>query len=278
VYIPALELAGLYLKDPAFLPVKNAWNLGMDIESYGRVLDEIELPPAWGELKAWDPIAQKEVWSVKHPGSFNGGVLSTAGDLVFQGTSDGRFVAYAADSGAKLWEVLVRVGIVAPPISYEVEGVQYVSVLAGWGGGGAIEGADIDISAAGKWENKGRLLSFKLGAEGELPEPAALTHTIAEPLPELDATPSELVRGEGLFNRYCLPCHGILAMTSGVVPDLRYASLEVHASFQDIVLGGVRVHKGMSSFADVLSVDDARLVHAYVVQRAIETRDEEAPQ
>jgi PQQ-dependent dehydrogenase (methanol/ethanol family) len=274
VYIPALELAGLYLKDPAFLRVKDAWNLGLDVEAYGKVLNQLELPPAWGELLAWDPIAQKRVWSVKHPGSFNGGVLSTAGNLVFQGTSDGRFVAYAADSGTMLWEVLVRVGIVAPPISYEVDGVQYVSVLAGWGGGGAIEGGDIDISAAGKWENKGRLLTFALGAEAEVPEPKLLTHAVAEDLPEIDTTPAELTRGEGLFNRYCLPCHGILAITSGVVPDLRYAAPEVHATFQDIVLGGVRVHKGMASFADVLSADDTRFVHAYIVQRAIETRDE----
>jgi PQQ-dependent dehydrogenase (methanol/ethanol family) len=276
VYIPALEIPFLYLKDPAFEPVKNAWNLGLDLDDYNRVLEATEFPPAWGELKAWDPIAQKAVWTVRHPGAFNGGVLSTAGNLVFQGTADGRFVAYAADTGSKLWEVLVRVGIVAPPVTYEVDGVQYVSVLAGWGGGGTIEGMDIGFSAAGQWENKGRLLTFALGGEAEVPVPAALTHRVAEELPDLGASDAEIARGEALFNRYCMPCHGVLAMTSGVVPDLRYASEEVHASFQDIVLGGVRVHRGMASFADLLSIDDVRLVQAYVVQRAIETREEVA--
>jgi quinohemoprotein ethanol dehydrogenase len=226
------------------------------------------MPPAWGELKAWDPIAQKAVWTVKHPGSFNGGVLSTAGNLVFQGTGDGRFAAYAADTGERLWEVLTRVGIVAPPVTYAVDGVQYVSVLAGWGGGGAIEGGDIDTSAAGKWENWGRLLTFALDGKAELPQPRALTHVVASPLPDLGLSDAEVERGEVLFNTYCLPCHGILAMTSGVVPDLRFASLETHAQFQDIVLGGIRIHKGMASFADALSVEDLKRVQAYVIQQA----------
>jgi quinohemoprotein ethanol dehydrogenase len=268
VYIPVLELAGLYLLDPDFEPIREAWNLGMDMESYGRVAEKTSMPAAWGELKAWDPVAQKAVWTVKHPGSFNGGVLSTAGNLVFQGTGDGRFAAYAADTGERLFEVLVRVGIVAPPVTYAVDGVQYVSVLAGWGGGGAIEGGDLGISAAGKWENRGRLLTFALDGQAELPQPAALEHTIASALPDLDLTPEQLTRGEGLFNTYCLQCHGILAMTSGVVPDLRYATAEVHDQFQHIVLGGTRTHQGMASFADALSADEVRYIQAYVIERA----------
>jgi PQQ-dependent dehydrogenase (methanol/ethanol family) len=268
VYIPVLELAGLYSLDPDFKPIAEAWNLGMDIEGYGEQVRTSVLPAAWGELKAWDPIAQKAVWSVKHPGSFNGGVLTTAGNLVFQGTADGRFAAYAADSGERLWEVLVRVGIVAPPVTYELDGVQYVSVLAGWGGGGVIEGGDIDVAAAGKWENRGRLLTFALGAEGAIPEPKPLSRVVANPLPVFEVDGAEIERGEALFNTYCLPCHGILAMTTDVVPDLRFASPETHAQFQDIVLGGVRVHKGMATFADVLSQEDVRLVHAYVVEQA----------
>ena len=275
VYIPVLELAGIYLRDPDFEPIRNAWNLGMDLKNYSEAAATSALPPAWGELKAWDPVKQKAIWTVKHPGSFNGGVLSTAGDLVFQGTGDGRFAAYAADTGERLWEVLVRVGIVAPPVSYSVDGVQYVSVLAGWGGGGAIEGGDLGISAAGKWDNHGRLLTFALDAAGEIPEPKALRRVVAQPLPELNVSGDQLSRGELLFNIYCLQCHGILAMTSGVVPDLRFASSDTHERFGDIVLGGTRQHKGMASFADALSIDDARFVHAYVIKRAQETLEEE---
>jgi len=271
VYIPALELAGLYQRDPDFEPIREAWNLGLDMEGYSEAAMTAEIPPAWGELKAWDPIEQKTVWSVKHPGSFNGGVLSTAGNLVFQGTGDGRFAAYAADTGERLWEVLVRVGIVAPPISYAIDGIQYISVLAGWGGGGVIEGGDLGISAAGKWENKGRLLTFALDQSQAIPVPKALSHKVASPLPELDVSAADVVRGEGLFNTYCLQCHGILAMTSGVVPDLRFASLEVHDQFQDIVLGGTRNHMGMASFVDALSIEQVRWVHAYVLKQARET-------
>jgi quinohemoprotein ethanol dehydrogenase len=149
-----------------------------------------------------------------------------------------------------------------------------VSVLAGWGGGGAIEGGDLGISAAGKWDNHGRLLTFALDREGKIPEPKALRFAVAQPLPELNATNDQLVRGEQIFNTYCLQCHGILAMTSGVVPDLRFASRDTHDRFSDIVLGGTRQHKGMASFADSLSIDDARFVHAYVVERARETLQE----
>jgi quinohemoprotein ethanol dehydrogenase len=271
VYIPVLELAGLYSLDPDFQPIAEAWNLGMDIEGYGEQVRSSELPPTWGELKAWDPIGQKAVWSVKHPGSFNGGVLTTAGNLVFQGTGDGRFAAYAADTGERLWEVLVRVGIVAPPVSYELDGVQYVSVLAGWGGGGIIEGGDLEVAAAGKWENRGRLLTFALGAEGTIPRPKPLSRKRASPLPELGVDAAGLERGEALFHTFCMQCHGILAMTSGVVPDLRFASLEVHEQFRDIVLGGTRNHLGMASFADALSIEQVRWVHAYVVKQARET-------
>jgi PQQ-dependent dehydrogenase (methanol/ethanol family) len=274
VYIPALELAMLYALDPAFEPVRGAWNLGLPLGEYADLLAEhaAGMPPAWGELKAWDPVRQRAVWSVRHPGSFNGGVLSTAGGLVFQGTSDGRFAAYAAESGEKLWEVETRIGIVAPPVSYSVDGVQYVSVLAGWGGGGVIEGNDAGISAASRYENQGHLLTFALGATGELPEVRERTLEVADPLPEIDAPPGAAAAGSALFHRFCMQCHGILAVTAGVVPDLRFASPETHASFADIVLGGTRAHAGMASFADLLDAEDVRAIHAYVVQRARETK------
>jgi quinohemoprotein ethanol dehydrogenase len=278
VYIPVLELGMLYALDPAFKPVKGAWNWGIDAQHYPAILaaHASEMPPAWGELKAWDPVQQKAVWSVKHPGSFNGGVLSTAGGLVFQGTSDGRFAAYAADSGEKLWEITTNIGIVAPPISFSVDGKQYVSVLAGWGGGGVIEGSDAGISAASHYVNEGHLFTFALGAKGALPVIPPRVLTIADPLPELDVPPGAAEAGSALFHRYCLMCHGVLAISAGVVPDLRYASPETHASFAAIVLGGARGHKGMASFADLLSADDVNAIHAYVIQRARETKQAES--
>ncbi len=278
VYIPALELPFLYALDPAFKRVKGAWNLGLDLRDYPALLakNAPEMPPAWGELKAWDPVQQKAVWIVKHPGSFNGGVLSTAGGLVFQGTSDGRFAAYAAESGKTLWEIKTNIGIVAPPITYSVDGTQYVSVLAGWGGGGVIEGSDAGISAASRYVNQGHLFTFALGATGTLPDVPLRKLEIADPLPELDGPPGAAKTGSALFHRYCLNCHGVLAVTSGVVPDLRFASRETHASFNDIVLGGTRAHNGMASFADLLKADDVRAIHAYVIERARETKQAES--
>ncbi len=278
VYLPALELAGLYGIDPAFEPEPRVWNVGLDFRNYVRAYAalESEMPPAWGELKAWDPVQQKAVWTVRHQGSFNGGVLSTAGGLVFQGTGDGRFVAYADDSGEKLWEVVTNVGTVAPPISYAIDGRQYVSVLSGWGGGGVIEGADAGISAASHYENPGQLFTFALDAKGTLPEIPRRKLEIADPLPELDAPPGAADAGSAHFQRYCLPCHGIDAIGSGVLPDLRYASPETHAQFADIVLGGIRAHKGMASFADVLDRDEVLAIQAYVIRRAEETKAAEA--
>jgi quinohemoprotein ethanol dehydrogenase len=234
-----------------------------------------EMPPAWGELQAWDPVRQKAVWTVKHAGSFNGGVLSTAGGLVFQGTSDGRFAAYAAESGAKLWEIVTNIGIVAPPISYSVDGTQYLSVLAGWGGGGVIEGSDAGISAASRYVNQGHLFTFALGATGKLPEVPLRRLEVADPLPDLDLPLGTAEAGSALFHRYCLQCHGILAVSAGVVPDLRYSSRETHASFTDIVLGGTRAHAGMASFADLLDQGDVRAIQAYVIRRARETKQSE---
>jgi quinohemoprotein ethanol dehydrogenase len=278
VYIPVLELGFLYALDPAFTRVKGVWNLGLDFRNLPALLAEhaSEMPPAWGELKAWDPVTQKAVWTVKHPGSFNGGVLSTAGGLVFQGTSDGRFAAYAAESGAKLWEITTNIGIVAPPISYGIGGTQYLSVLAGWGGGGVIEGSDAGISAASRYVNQGHLFTFALGATGKLPEIPPRKLVIADPLPEIGAPPGAAAAGSALFHRFCVQCHGLLAVTSGVVPDLRFASSETHAHFTDIVLGGTRTHAGMASFADLLGEGEVRAIQAYVIQRARETKQAES--
>ena len=101
---------------------------------------------AWSarfQIIAWDPVQRKEVWRVRHPLPWNGGMLATAGNLVFQGNSVGEFAAYAADSGEKLWATAAQTGIVASPVTYEVGGEQYVSVLAGWGGSLALSGGEI---------------------------------------------------------------------------------------------------------------------------------------
>ncbi|MEE8128913.1 MAG: c-type cytochrome, partial [Vicinamibacterales bacterium] len=218
--------------------------------------------------KAWDPVEQREVWSVEHPGAFNGGVLSTAGNLVFQGTSDGRFVAYAADSGDTLWELTVNVGIVAPPVTYSLAGEQYVAVLAGWGGGVTV-GFDAGVSAASGYENPGRLLVFRLGGDAPLPEVREKPDAFLVPFPGADLSDTER-RGQDLYHEVCVVCHGFLAVSNGVISDLRLVSERALDAFDAIVRDGALSGRGMPGFADLLSAEDVAAIHAYLVRRAAE--------
>jgi quinohemoprotein ethanol dehydrogenase len=224
---------------------------------------------AW--LTAWNPVTQKAAWRVQHPNKGSGGVLATAGNLVFQGSIGTSFVAYRADTGAKLWEMPVQQIPISGPISYMVDGEQYVAVNAGWGGGLAhVERsryAELSLS-------KPRLLVFKLNGAAKLPKPSG-----AFEVPELRApppvtgTPEQIAKGEKLYEQHCALCHGSAAR--GGIKDLRHMQLATHVEFLDIVLAGKRAQRGMASFADILSREDAEAIHHYVTARA--NADWEAP-
>jgi quinohemoprotein ethanol dehydrogenase len=217
---------------------------------------------AW--LTAWDPVHQRERWRVAYPRNGSGGVLATAGNLLFEGSIDQTLVAYRATDGSKLWQMPIQNIAIGTPITYELDGVQYVAVNAGWGGGTAhLESyrfKDLRLSDA-------RLLVFKLGGAAQLP-PLPETTPSADPPPASTASPETLARGAQLFAKNCASCHG--AEARGGVKDLRQMSSATHAQFLDIVLGGVRQKSGMASFADLLSRDDADAVHAYLIKRANE--------
>ena len=164
VYIPAQEPFFAYAQDKKFQYKPGAWNTAID---FTILKDPPPLVPR-GHLLAWDPVAQKERWRVQYNLMWNGGTLTTAGNLVFQGTSDGRFVAYSADKGEKLWEVGVGTGVIAPPVTYELDGVQYVAVMAGWGGAFPLTGG----AAIPGMALPGRLLVF--GALNAKPFPEAI--------------------------------------------------------------------------------------------------------
>ena len=152
--------------DPKFKYRPGTWNVGYDF----AVADAFPREMVSGHLLAWDPIAQKEVWRAQYTGPWNGGALATAGNLVFQGTAHGTFAAYRASDGAQLWEAPAGTGIVAAPISYELDGTQYVAVMAGWGGVFALAGGDAAAAAGVQREtNLGRLLVYRLGGKAELP-------------------------------------------------------------------------------------------------------------
>jgi PQQ-dependent dehydrogenase (methanol/ethanol family) len=257
VYIPAQDTFFAYLQDKQFKYRPGAWNTGLDFTPFKAP------PPAIpkGHLLAWDPVAQKERWRVQYPIMWNGGLLSTAGNLVFQGTADGRFVAYSADRGEKLWEVAAGTGIIAAPVTYQIDGVQYVSVMAGWGGAFALTGGN----ATGGVIVPGRLLTFALNRKQALPD-------VAQQLPqvtpiEFDAAPEVIDRGAGLYAQHCSVCHGIIAVGGGALADLRYSQKGIFDRYAEIVLDGKFSSVGMPSFKQWLKRDDVEAIRAYILKR-----------
>ena len=274
VYIPTREEGMVYHLRRDFEYDPRLWNVGVDWNSpTARAMSEV-MPRGTGALKAWDPVAQREVWRVQQVATNNGGLLATGGNVLFQGDPSGKFAAYAADDGELLWSVQTGIGIVAAPISWELDGKQYVSVLAGWGG--AVPGGDAGVAAAVRNENRGRLFTFAL--DGSLPMPeVARRYVSLDPLPEPFGTPEEIQRGAVLYGAHCGRCHGEGPASSGLSSDLRYSRKAVHESFEQIVRGGRFSERGMPSFADLLTERDVRQIHAYVVSMAQTRPDPNAP-
>ena len=217
---------------------------------------------AW--LTAWDPVRQEERWRVDHSDIGSGGTLATAGNLVAQGSIDREFVIYSADKGEKLWSMPINQVALAGPISYSIDGEQYIAVNAGWGGGRAMiargAGNNFPIMSA-------HILVFKLGGTAALPRFEESTAQPPAP-PPLTAGEDVIRRGAEVFSQTCQTCHGVNAI--GGLVDLRFMTAETHADFLKIVLEGTRTEKGMASFADVVSPEDAEAIHHYLISRANE--------
>jgi quinohemoprotein ethanol dehydrogenase len=283
VYIPAMQPAGIYtpardhLATGKYARREMFWNPGVDWNAYTDTIYELlqqsggSLPSDHGFLKAWDPIARRTRWEIEHPAFWNGGLLTTAGNLLFQGTGDGRFVAYAADTGRTLWSVPTMIGIVAPPITYAVDGEQYVAVLAGYGGAGAVTGGDPRTMASGKYLNDGQILAVKLDGKAPMPRIVERNQHIPEP-PAIEATAAQVENGKYAYTANCMVCHGALAVSGGVTPDLRRLTAEKHSIFKRIVYDGVIHTAGMPRMDDLLSEQDVHDIQAYIAQRAREDR------
>jgi len=262
VYIPVHEIPYAFKRDPAFRYQPGAWNLGIDWDVAERFPREL----VSGHLLAWDPVAQKEVWRAQYTSPWNGGTLTTAGNLVFQGTAHGSFAAYRASDGKLLFETPAGTGIVAAPVSYLVDGVQYVTVMAGWGGAFALAGGDA-AAAAGVTDNRGRILTFRLGGSAVLPAQEAVEREIAAIPAELD--PALVRQGRGAYTRWCSVCHGPGVESGGVLPDLRKSVPEIldPESFAAIVLEGAFQARGMPSFSEFLSAAEVGAIRQYVLSR-----------
>jgi len=268
VYIPAQELPFNYGDTEDFTYNEKTWNTGIDIAATFPPKDPKELQELLltlkGHLSAWDPVAQKEIWRAQYDWPWNGGVLSTAGNLVFQGTSDGRLIGYKADTGTKVWEKNVYNGIGAPPVSYTIDGVQYISVIVGYGGAFPLT-AGVPAPNPGANTN-GQILTFKLNGEETLLKPKSL-EAMATPPPSV-ADFATIAKGEYEFHEHCQFCHGAGAGGGGVIPNLLTMSEDTHKSFLGIVLGGAHKNKGMVSFKEMLNEEQANAIHEYIISQA----------
>ena len=274
VYIPAIEMPHFY-NGREKLDKERIWNLGMNwvkppAEDNETILMNKKLTS--GKLIAWDPAKQKSAWEVVYPTPGVGGMLTTAGDLVFHGVPQGKLMAYSASEGKQLWEAYTQTGVVAPPITYEVDGEQYVAVMAGWGGMFSLTGGTVFGKDEGPGPN--RVLVYKIGGTATLPEQPKLVKQAPKP-PAQTGTAEQIANGGALYDEFCQFCHGLHAVSGGVIPDLRHMTEASHQSFMGIVYGGMLKDKGMAAFNDHLTVQEVQDIHHYLIQRAIDSHGDE---
>ena len=233
----------------------SGWNLGF----YLNAVDPKAKP--FGRLVAWDPVRQMEAWGVDYGGPWNGGTLTTAGNLVFQGTADGRFIAYDARDGKKLWEVPVSSGVVAAPSTYEVDGEQYVSIAVGWGGVYGI------VARQTERVTPGRVYTFRVG--GTAPMPAVVQAENRPLVSGIAYKPEDAEAGAGLYVANCAGCHGAPgAGQGGNVPNLGYAHRELLEALPKVVLEGAFLESGMPRFAGRLDEAQVLQIRAYIMSAA----------
>ncbi|MBC3361502.1 PQQ-dependent dehydrogenase, methanol/ethanol family [Pseudomonas sp. SWRI154] len=274
VYIPAHIMSAYYEhipEAPKRNPFKSMYQLGLRTGMMPEDADGLlEMAKGWsGKLIAWDPVKQQPAWEVPYVTIFNGGTLSTAGNLVFEGSADGRVIAYAADTGKKLWEQPAASGVMAAPMTYSVDGEQYVTFMAGWGGAFSTFAGALSLRAGVRPFSQ--VLTYKLGGTTKLNEPAPLADT-PQP-PPLTGDTAAVDAGGKLYDGYCSQCHGIHAISGGVLPDLRKLTPEKHQMFLGILFGG-RVPDGMPSFADAFTPVQVEQIHQYLIKRAHDLQQE----
>jgi len=275
VYLPAQDMAFGYAHDAA-----NEIRDGFD--NIGLVIDPLPDDEAVraairsaskGMLLAWDPVAQREVWRSDRRGPVNGGTLVTAGGLVFQGTGDGQFLALDAKTGKMVWSADNQAATLAGPITYSIAGAQYVAVTAGYGG--AFFLIDSFLGPAEGNPLNGRVYVFKLGGTAAKPVINFRKTPVPRP-PAITVSAGEYIRGAQLYERNCTVCHGVAALSGGVLPDLRRSILIQDAvAFRRVVVDGERAPLGMPRFGKYVSAADAELIRAYVARQAKTAYDAE---
>ena len=268
VYIPTLEMASLFddrgVDPKTFAMQSTKLNVGL-------VMPVGDAPKDAGKsaLLAWDPRKQQAAWEVPTPGLWNGGTMTTAGGLVFQGQSDGRFNAYAADSGQLLWSFDAQMGITGAPITYTANGKQYVTLVAGWGGSApAFFGS---LAAQHGWQARvhpHRLLTFTLDGKAKLPPtpPPAMVTPVDDP--DFVVNDAKAQAGGVLFAQRCIVCHGLGAVAAGYAPDLRASPVPLDSeAFTQVVKQGSLELRGMPRYGE-LTAEELETLQHYLRARA----------
>ena len=279
VYIPSMQVPSAYLDDTDYQRNIGRWNTGVIFLAPPEGLVPGETPEmrrayvssiTRGTLVAWDPVEQKAAWAIEREWPWNGGTLATGGNLVFQGTPDGVFHAYAADTGEELWTFDSERGIMAGPITYRVDGEQYVAVLAGYGG-------SMGMATQTDWMRRpppdGMLLVFKIGGTAEL-EPLP-PH---EPAPYVQAnesfTQAQIAEGQAQYLQFCTICHN-----GPVNPNLMRSPVATSAeAWHAVVMDGILAQNGMISFAHWIDAEQSEAIRAYVLSEAARLRREQDEQ
>ena len=260
VYLPAQHIP-IELKDdknwrfnqsaPGQLQSGTGWNTAKVIPA------EPPTSKPMGRLVAWDPVAQKEAWRVEHVAPWNGGTLTTAGNLVFQGTADGRMVAYNATNGEKLWESPVGTGVVAAPSTYTVDGQQYVAVAVGWGGVGGL------ADRATERNSPGTVYAFAVGATAKMP--AFVEYRMGKLVQGVPYDPAKAQLGAGLYLANCLACHGVPGVSrGGAIPNLGYMDAGYIRDLSKFIFKGPATDRGMPDFTGKLTNDEVEAIKAFI--------------
>jgi alcohol dehydrogenase (cytochrome c)/quinohemoprotein ethanol dehydrogenase len=270
VYIPIHSANFVFGHDRAFKPKAMGANVGADFSGNAPASAAAAaeaLASAQGRLIAWNPVTQTEVWRAERVGPANGGVLSTAGGLVFQGTGTGEFQALDAKTGAPLWSSPTQTGVLAAPISYEVDGKQYIAIMVGTGGSWGMIGGEANTKG-NNLPNISRLLVYSIGGTATLPPAPPRPERKLSPPPST-ASAKTVAAGAAAYGVYCGNCHGAGAVNLGILPDLRYSSaLQSEEAWRKIVLEGQMEENGMASFSPVLDNASAEAIRAFVIAQA----------
>jgi PQQ-dependent dehydrogenase (methanol/ethanol family) len=279
VYLPTMNIPIRFLDTtlPRDTQARQGyWNTGFDrianVPPDIPNLTEVLAETYTGQLVAWDPIRQEPRWKSEVGRPTGGGVLSTGGNLVFQGDGFAQLQAFDAANGELLWRSPTQTLAMAAPITYALDGVQYIAVAVGFGGGATSEAGAL----VHDWEipNLSRVLVYTLDGKAELPPPPARDRRIPKPA-AVTASADQVAHGQVLYQRHCSYCHGDGMRTGGLNPDLRHSGEGIHAQWQQIVREGSLRSLGMVGFAQYLSAEDAEAVRQYVLYEANRAYDKQ---